>query len=45
MGLTTSSTGNKLLSSELLDLKNKCNYVVGLSRKSKCAEKAVFLML
>jgi hypothetical protein len=44
MGLTNTSTGNTLLSSDLLELKNKCNYVVGLSRKSKCTEKAVYLM-
>lgn len=45
MGLTNNSTGNKLLSSNLLELKNKCDYVVGLSRKSKCTVKVVYLML
>lgn len=44
MGLTNSSTGNKLLNSDLIELKEKCNYVVGLSRKSKCAERVVYLM-
>lgn len=34
MGLTNSSTGNKLLNNDLLELKDKCDYVVGLSRKS-----------
>lgn len=44
MGLTSSSTGNKLLSGDLLELKDKCDYVVGLSRKSKCTVKVVYLM-
>lgn len=45
MGLTNSSTGNKILNNNLLELKEKCNYVVGLSRKPKCTEKVVYLML
>lgn len=32
MGLTNSSTGNKVLSEDLTELKSKCDYVVGLSR-------------
>lgn len=44
MGLTNSSTGNKLLSGDLLELKDKSDYVVGIARKSKCTEKVVYLM-
>ena len=44
MGLTNTSTGNNILNSDLLELKNKCDYVVGLSRKSKCTERVVYLM-
>ena len=36
MGLTSSSTGNKLLNNNLEILKNKCNYTVAIARKSKC---------
>lgn len=34
MGLTNRSTGNNLLNDDLLELREKCDYVVGLSRKS-----------
>lgn len=44
MGLTNNSTGNNILNDDLLELKDKCDYVVGLSRKSKCTVKVVYLM-
>ena len=36
MGLTGTSTGNKILNEDIEELKEKCNYVVAIARKSKC---------
>ncbi len=36
MGLTSSSTGTKLLNDDLKELKNKCKYTIAIGRKSKC---------
>lgn len=36
MGLTSSSTGTKLLNNDLNVLKNKCKYTIAIGRKSKC---------
>lgn len=36
MGLTSSSTGTKLLNDDLNELKNKCKYTIAIGRKSKC---------
>ena len=34
MGLTSSSTGSKLLNNEIETLKNKCDYTIAIARKS-----------
>ena len=36
MGLTTSSTGTKLLNDDLNELKNKCKYTIAIGRESQC---------
>ncbi len=39
MGLTNTSTGNTILNSDLLELKDKCDYVVGLSGNPNVRKK------
>ena len=34
MGLTNTSTGNKLLNKDIEELKNKCKYTIAIGRKS-----------
>lgn len=39
MGLTNNSTGNNILNDNLLELKEKCDYVVGLSGNPNVRKK------
>ena len=34
MGLTSTSTGNKVLNEDIEDLKEKCDYTIAIARKS-----------
>lgn len=34
MGLTSSSTGSKLLNDDIEALKNRCDYTIAIARKS-----------
>lgn len=36
MGLTSSSTGNKVLNEDIESMKEKTNYTIAIARKSKC---------
>ena len=36
MGLSSSSTGIKLLNADIEILKNNCDYTIAIARKSKC---------
>ena len=39
MGLTKSSTGGILLNTNIIELKNKCNYVVGIAGNPNVRKK------
>lgn len=36
MGLTSTSTGSKVLNEDIEVLKEKCNYTIAIARKPKC---------
>jgi len=38
MGLTSTSTGTKILSEDIESLKEKCDYTIAIARESKCRE-------
>ena len=38
MGLTSASTGVKILNEDIENMKKKCNYTIAIARKSKCRE-------
>lgn len=38
MGLTSSSTGTKVLNEDIEEMKEKCDYVIAIARKSKCRQ-------
>lgn len=42
MGLTSSSTGSKLLSDDIEVLKDKCDYTIAIARESQCRKKYCF---
>lgn len=38
MGLTSSSTGSKVLNEDIEDMKKEVDYTIAIARKSKCRE-------
>lgn len=36
MGLTSASTGNRVLDEDIESLKKECDYTIAIARKSKC---------
>lgn len=42
MGLTSASTGAKLLDSDLLEIQKNCDYTIALARQPQCWKKYNF---
>lgn len=38
MGLTSNSTGNKVLNEDMQEMKERADYTIAIARKSKCGK-------